>query len=162
MPSRSTLPCLASRATTIGLPDSPRYQIHIADGLEFVEESDRQYDLIFVDAYSGDDLPDHLVTPTFFASLRSRLAAAGGVVLNLAVSYAREETSVAAFSSVFDPPVCYRARVSDNLVVVGTEGVAPTPQQIQQRARRLQREMDLTFDLVQHLEQRCVCPCAPP
>ncbi len=144
-----------------GLPDLPRYRVHIADGLEFVAETDRQYDLLFVDTYTGDDLPHHLVTQTFFESLRSRLAAAGWVILNLAVSYAREETSVAAFSAVFESPVCYRGRIGDNLVVVGTRGVARTPQQTQQRARRLQRDMDLTFDLVQHLEQRCVCPCAP-
>lgn len=144
-----------------GLPDSPRYRVHIADGLEFVEESDRQYDLIFVDAYTGDDLPSHLVTETFFASLRSRLGAGGGVILNLAVSYAREETSVAAFSAVFALPVCYRGSVSDNLVVVGTQEVSRAPPQIQERARQLQAEMGLRFDLVEHLKQRCVCPCVP-
>jgi spermidine synthase len=63
--------------------DLPNLSIHITDGRFFLENTDRQYDLIVVDAYRLPYIPFQLSTSEFFALARSRLTPGGVVVVNV-------------------------------------------------------------------------------
>ncbi len=140
-----------------GLPDDPRYLIHIEDGRRFLSKNEHLYDMIFVDAYTDDDTPDHLADEGFFALVRSRLSSYGISILNLEVDYSNERTIKETFASVFPSLVCYRGRESANLVLIGSTQT-PIPQDVlRDRADKLTVQLGIPFDLGQITEHREDC-----
>jgi len=140
-----------------GLPDDPRYLIHIEDGRRFLSKSEHLYDMIFVDAYDADDTPDHLADEGFFLLVRSHLSSSGIAILNLAVDYRKERTIKRTFASVFPSLVCYRGIESANLVLIGSTHT-PVPQEVMHdRADKLTVQLGIPFDLGQITEHREDC-----
>jgi spermidine synthase len=63
--------------------NNPRLRVAGEDGRRFLEKSDRQYDIIIVDAFHKDTVPFHLVTKEFYALCRQKLKPNGVIVLNM-------------------------------------------------------------------------------
>lgn len=77
-------PVVAKAAVDLlGLTLDPRMQVHVQDGLQFIEGSPHKYDLIFIDAFNGVEPPPHLITQRFFAAVKNRLAPGGVVAANV-------------------------------------------------------------------------------
>jgi spermidine synthase len=68
-----------------GVPDTPRYRTHAADGRIFVEQADAstKWDMIILDAFRGVFVPFHLKTTEYYEALLSHLSPQGVVVANL-------------------------------------------------------------------------------
>ncbi len=62
------------------------HHVHVRDARVFLARTDRQYDLIWVDAFARHMIPFHLTTEEFFAELRSHLSPEGILAVNLASS----------------------------------------------------------------------------
>mgnify|MGYP000025005839 FL=1 len=134
------------------LPKSPRLRIFTQDGRFFVKQARQQYDIILLDAYLIDTIPFHLVTREFFQEVRGRLAPGGVIATNIigALGGPRSRFFRAAyrtFSSVF--PVVYTFPVQwspgseealRNIILVGTTGIARTPEELRRKAASLERE----------------------
>lgn len=54
----------------------------VADGRQFLRATDKQYDVIGIDAYRQPYIPFHLATQEFFETTRERLKPGGVVVIN--------------------------------------------------------------------------------
>lgn len=65
------------------LPEDARLQVHVQDGRRFLEETERRYDLILLDAYYADAIPFHLVTREFMELVRRRLKDGGLAAANV-------------------------------------------------------------------------------
>lgn len=65
------------------MPDA--IEIHVGDGARFLARERRKFDAIVLDAYSGAEMPAHLLTPAFFARVKAHLAPGGIALLNLIV-----------------------------------------------------------------------------
>jgi len=68
-----------------GVPDSPRYRTHAADGRLFVEKAPTSppWDMIMLDAFRGVFVPLHLKTAQYYRTLLAHLGESGVVVANL-------------------------------------------------------------------------------
>ena len=66
-----------------GVPDSPRYRTHVADGRVFIEKSETKWDQIMLDAFRGVFVPFHLKTVEFYEACLAHLTTGGVVVANL-------------------------------------------------------------------------------
>jgi hypothetical protein len=66
--------------TYFGLPASVR--VHPMDGRAFVGRSQEQWDLIFLDAFAGENTPWYLMTEEGLQALRARLAPGGRLLIN--------------------------------------------------------------------------------
>jgi spermidine synthase len=68
-----------------GVPDSPRYRTHAADGRLFVEKASAtaKWDQIMLDAFRGVFVPFHLKTVEYYQALLRHLGPKGTVVANL-------------------------------------------------------------------------------
>lgn len=109
-----------------GVTEGPRLKIHVDDGARFVATTSERYDVIFLDAYSGTDLPPHLTARRFFRSLASRLTPHGVVVLNVAVDSAHvERTLLTTVAKVF--PHCTRFTVEDDENTIVIAGLSKLP-----------------------------------
>lgn len=64
-------------------PDSERLRIVCADGAAFVRQPPRRYDLILVDGFTGEGLPDALCSPAFYRHCRAALTDEGMLVANV-------------------------------------------------------------------------------
>ena len=56
-----------------GLVPDARLRVHAGDGRRFLQEGSTRYDLVFLDAYNGDNVPFHLTTREFYRELRARM-----------------------------------------------------------------------------------------
>lgn len=63
--------------------ESERLRIHIEDGRRFLEQSNKTYDLIVMDAYRKSSVPFHLTTKEFLELSESKLSGDGFFYANL-------------------------------------------------------------------------------
>ncbi|HEY9089333.1 MAG TPA: fused MFS/spermidine synthase [Anaerolineaceae bacterium] len=61
----------------------PNLDVFVVDGREGLEQSQKTYQVISVDAYRPPYIPPHMVTREFFALVRSHLTADGVMVINI-------------------------------------------------------------------------------
>ena len=140
-----------------GMPDDPRYRIHIDDGARWVENTEQSFDTIFIDAYTGTDIPDHLATVDFFQLVKTRLNKGGVAVLNLAVPLEKETELTGRFNSVFESTWCYRARNQGNLVLIGETEATPDHDLIYERSKAITDELNLPFHLEREARRTVDC-----
>jgi spermidine synthase len=130
-----------------GVREDERFQIYVQDGADFIEEVRNVYDLILLDAYSGEGVPEKLTTPSFFEAVKARTTGSGVVVVNLWQQGDREETIAASFGAVFSQTACVRSTDRQNLVLFGKTGGMPSSKDLVRAARRFTETSNLSFDL---------------
>lgn len=84
--------------------DTAKVDVQIADGRTYLRSSTERFDLIILDAYRPPTIPAHLATVEFFEEVRTKLAPAGLVVLNIyspAVSTPLLQGMAATWTTVF-------------------------------------------------------------
>jgi spermidine synthase len=105
-------------------PDQ-RVQVAEMDGRVFVKRAireQRRYDLIMLDAFDHEYIPEHLLTREFLNEVRTLLAPGGILAANTFSSsrlYAHESTTYAAVFGTF-----YNLK-RDNRVIIATDGPLP-------------------------------------
>jgi hypothetical protein len=63
-----------------------QHHVYVRDARVFLNETNRKYDFIWVDAFARHMIPFHLTTVEFFSELRGHLASGGVLVVNVASS----------------------------------------------------------------------------
>ncbi|WP_340100980.1 fused MFS/spermidine synthase [Salinibaculum salinum] len=63
--------------------ESENFRIHTRDGREYLEETNRTYDVVVLDAYRADKAPIHLTTEEFMTLVSDRMDDDGVVVANV-------------------------------------------------------------------------------
>jgi spermidine synthase len=106
---RTYMPTLSN-----GAFDDPRTDLIIADGLKFVEESDRKFDLIIVDSTDpgGPSLP--LFSDEFYANCRDILTEDGIFICQSGVSFVQEaeaRDTRKRLAGIFEDSALYLAQV---------------------------------------------------
>ena len=64
-------------------PDDERFHVHLDDGVRFVGQSRKQFNILLLDAYTRKGLPQKLGSKSFYDSCRHALRNDGVMVLNL-------------------------------------------------------------------------------
>ena len=135
--------------------ESARQQIFLEDGRVFLRRSQKQFDAIFMDAYSenryGAFIPQHLVTKEFFALAASRLTTNGVLAYNVMGSLQGWQADLLGatyktLKTVFPQVYLFPCRTSLNVVFVA----ARTPDRtglnlLWQRADFLLRQRRVTL-----------------
>lgn len=109
------------------------------DGRAFVERArraGRHYDIVMLDAFDSDYIPEHLLTVEFLHAVRDILTPDGIVVAN---SFARSrlyQRETATYAAVFGSFYNLRTKVEGNRVIIGAKGRLPRGPQIQQNAKK--------------------------
>ena len=119
------------------------------DGRIFIKRAARRgsrYDLIILDAFNGDYIPEHLMTREFLAETRGLLSPTGVVAANtFATSKLYDHESV-TYQAVFGDYFNIRSRDSGNRVILAASGPLPTPEQLSRRAEALDTRLQ-RFDV---------------
>jgi len=146
-------------------PDQ-RYRIHVEDGARFVDGVKEPYDLIMLDAYSGDGIPEHLRTSDWFAAVAAKLHPAGALVINLSMEGTVEREMVGRVREHLPALACFRTVDTLNLIVVARRNPAmPDQAALEKRAGELNAAWMLPFDLreaARQLDPGCAAVAPQP
>ena len=111
------------------------------DGRVFVRRAlvgNQKYDLIILDAYNGDYIPEHLMTREFLTDVKALLTDNGIVVANtFAVSKLYDHESV-TYREVFGPFINLKMPGTGNRVVIAGHSALPKPDTFRVRSGQLQ------------------------
>lgn len=103
--------------------EDERTKVFITDGREFIEGRPGKYDMIFLDAYKGGDIPFHLTTIEFLRGVKDHLKRGGVVVSNILSPRENKlfHPMGATYSKVFSRVHTFKGRESCNFILVSTK-----------------------------------------
>lgn len=133
-----------------GFRDDALMKGHVGDGRRFVENVKQPYDMIFLDAYGSDSVPEHLATEEFLRAVRRAVKPDGIVVGNI---WGRGhnrlyDTMVRTYQEVFDDLYILDVRNAGNQILLALPRPQPlTQEQLAQLARRVSTVKHFDFDL---------------
>lgn len=133
-------------AEHFGFTASERCDVHVADGAEFIRDSNRRWDWIIVDAYTIIDgelaPPPALVTEEFMAACDARLDPDGVLVFNSAAAPSNVTTArlCATIASSFPHSLVFESSSSDNSVIIASR--SPLETRADQIARAVRSRID--------------------
>lgn len=111
-----------------------RVRSAVQDGRVYVKRAARagtKYDLVFLDAYDHDYIPEHLLTREFLREVRSVLAPDGAVVANTFSSSRLYDSESATYAAAFGRFLEFKG---SNRIIVATNGPLPSPEAIRANA----------------------------
>jgi spermidine synthase len=125
--------------------EGPQQTIEVADGRVWIKRAlrrDTRYDIIVLDAFNGDYIPEHLLTREFLTEARGLLTEGGVLVANtFSVSRLYDSESV-TYAAAFDWMLSVKRERGNRIIVAGT-GEVPSDRLLIEGAIRLEMEHDL-------------------
>ncbi|MEZ5560772.1 MAG: fused MFS/spermidine synthase [Pseudomonadales bacterium] len=127
-----------------GFEPGERIHVFTQDGRVFVKRAvqhDERYDLILLDAFNGDYIPEHLMTREFLEEVRALLAQGGVLAANtFSISDLYDHESV-TYARVFGPFFNLKPWDSGNRVIITALDNLPGPAVLKERAAALAPEL---------------------
>jgi len=145
------------------LPEDPRrLNIVIADGVQFVAETDKQYDLILVDGFDEDARPGELDALPFYQMCHTRLTDNGIMAVNLLGHSRGFKASVESIQQAFDGrAMAFPSCDSGNVIALAAAGepVCIPIDELREQAAALKTQTGLNLlSTLSRLEQAQHCP----
>ncbi len=120
--------------------ESDGMTVTVLDARVFIKRArlkGRQYDLVVLDAFTGDYIPEHLMTMEFLEEVKAILSPVGVLVANTFSTSRLYDHESATYHRVFGDFYNFRMPVTGNRVIVAGVRELPGRRQIQSRANRL-------------------------
>ncbi|MEQ8861351.1 MAG: fused MFS/spermidine synthase [Pseudomonadales bacterium] len=125
-----------------GFAPSNRVNVFAQDGRVFVKRAAQKgetYDLIMLDAFNGEYIPEHLMTREFLEEVKALLAPGGVLAANtFSISDLYHHES-ATYAAVFDSFYNLRTDASGNRVILTRNGPLPDAATLEERAAALKQ-----------------------
>jgi spermidine synthase len=133
-----------------GFREDPNMQVFVEDGRRFIEKCKQPYDIIFLDAYSAEDIPYDLATKEFLLAVRRAVAPKGIVAGNVwaQTSNMLHDAMLRTYQEAFDDVYVIHAGDSENEVFLALpRKEAIDPANLARRATRLSQVQRFRFDV---------------
>lgn len=118
-----------------GYREGPRQRLFVEDGRAYIERAHRdgqRYDMVMLDAFDVDYIPEHLMTLEFLQHVRGILAPGGVAVANTFTNSQLYERESATYAAVFGEFFNLR---TGNRVIMAINGELPDAEQLSRNAR---------------------------
>jgi spermidine synthase len=109
-----------------GFKPSPKVKVTISDGRVFVKRVAAQkpnYDLVLLDAFDADYIPEHMLTREFLQEVKSAMAPDGVIVANTFSDSALYDYESVTYRDVFGP--YFNMRLANRIIVGRAGGITP-------------------------------------
>jgi len=120
-----------------GYQQSPRQRLFLEDGRAYIERAHREglrYDIVMLDAFDVDYIPEHLMTLEFLQHVRGILAPGGVAVANTFTESLLYERESATYAAVFG---AFFNLQTGNRVVMAVNGELPGRDELARNAAAL-------------------------
>jgi len=128
-----------------GFAPTEKVDVFAQDGRVFVKRAahrDENYDLVILDAFNGEYIPEHLMTREFLQEVKSLLGHEAVLVANtFSISDLYDHES-ATYADVFGRFFNLRADDTGNRVIITRNGPLPPREVLEQRADELQPRVE--------------------
>jgi spermidine synthase len=129
---------------------------HAQDGRTFIENVQKPYDLIFLDAFTAAGIPKHLATKEFLLAMKNALKTSGAVITNMwstATANPLYRTMLRTYQEVFDEVFTLRVPKAGNKVVIALPILKKMNLSgITEHAQQISVQRTLPFDLSELLQ----------
>lgn len=125
-------------------------KVHVSDGRVYIKRTPKKYDIIFLDAYQGGDIPFHLTTVEFLREVKGRLKDDGVVVANILSQFRNRffNSMVATYEKEFPHLYIFKGRRSNNFIFIATKSkTIRGNEEISVKAREIQSTKKMDIDL---------------
>ena len=130
--------------------ESANTNVFIQDGRVFTRRAKiqgKKYDLIILDAYTGDYIPEHLMTQEFLKDVHDLLTPDGIVVANTFAISKLYDLESQTYASVFGDFINFKMRGTGNRVVIAAKGSLPANSELRDNASRLGPRLLKPYDV---------------
>jgi spermidine synthase len=138
------------------LLEDRRLHAYAQDGREFIENVQKPYDLIFLDAYTAAGIPKHLASKEFLVTLKRALKPSGVVVANMWSTPKVNplyKSMLRTYQEVFHVVYTLRVPTAGNKIVIALPRLRGLPlNSISQRAQEISAQKRFSFDLSEVLQ----------
>ena len=117
-----------------------RMEVHVRDARVFVKRAlaaGETWDYVMLDAFTGDYIPEHLMTREFLEEVRGVLAPGGVLVANTFASSQLHEHESATYAEVFPHVAELRLPITLNRILLATADAWPGEETLAARAEAL-------------------------
>ena len=129
--------------------------VHVMDGRVFVRRAalrGEKYDLVILDAFDGDYIPEHLMTVEFLTDIRALLSENGVVIANTFTGSALYHHESVTYAAVFGPFINFKMPGASNRIILASQGRLPDNETLADNARMLAGQFaPYDIDLVKYL-----------
>jgi spermidine synthase len=104
----------------------PKMKVTISDGRVFVKRVMAQkpnYDLVLLDAFDADYIPEHMLTREFLEEVKSAMAPGGVIVANTFSNSALYDYESVTYRAVFGP--FFNLKLANRIIIGRNGGIAP-------------------------------------
>ena len=123
-----------------GFVSGPRLRVIVQDARVYGKRAvlrGERYDLILLDAFTADYIPEHLMTAEYLAETRSLLTDDGVIAANtFGISKLYDHES-ATYESIFGPFLNLKTWNSSNRIIVAAKATLPSEFELEARATQL-------------------------
>ena len=119
---------IAAARRFFGFETSDRLRVHGGDARVFVKRAlqrEQRYDVVLLDAYGGDYIPEHLTTAEFLAEARALLTPDGVLAANTFSTSRLYDHESETYRAVFGLFFNFKTPHSNNRVVIAKNGALP-------------------------------------
>ncbi|MEX0942353.1 MAG: fused MFS/spermidine synthase [Pseudomonadales bacterium] len=123
-----------------GFKATERMQVHVRDARVFVKRAilnQHRYDFVILDAFTGDYIPEHLLTVEFLQEVKSIMDPDGVLVANTFSTSVLYDHESETYQAVYGDFLNFKMPITGNRVIIAKLDGLPTDAVIRQRAELL-------------------------
>lgn len=120
--------------------ESERSRVYVQDARVFIKRAGLRgvtYDLVILDAFTGDYIPEHLMTAEFIEETARLLSPNGVLVANTFSTSALYDHESVTYNKVFPEFINFKMPNTGNRVIIATIKPLPSHRTMQERAMKL-------------------------
>jgi spermidine synthase len=128
-----------------GFRKTDQIDVHVTDGRVFTRRAllrKEQYDLIVLDAFTGEYIPEHLMTVEFLENIKSLLTPDGIVIANTFWGSSLYHHESVTYSTVFGPVFSLKMPGTGNRVIVASRAELPDQKTLMANAMMLKPDFE--------------------
>ena len=119
--------------------ENDKLKVHVADARVFTKRAalrDKSYDLIILDAFTGEYIPEHLMTREYLEETKAILTDDGVLIANTFSTSDLYDHESVTYQEVMGPYFNFKMRNTGNRVIIASNQPLPSDFTLRSRARR--------------------------
>ena len=119
--------------------------VHVQDARIYIKRAgllQKQYDMVILDAFTGDYIPEHLMTMEFLQETRTLLTESGVLVANTFSTSDLYDHESVTYAAVFEELINFKMPGTLNRVIITSRGSLPSRRVLRDRAKQLASRLD--------------------